>query len=440
MERTQLPLPSPSGSPSGNGNQPPNIKQTTKKFQGMTLTKKKTEHDKNTEETQVKGATGYDLPPPQERQKKIRSSTTKLAGSRRKEPPHKIEKKKVESFLKSATVLKHTIGPLLERENLDAFKNHIKIHNIHVDSKIRANEGMTTLLEAALGCGRDDIATWLLEEGADQRFTIRAKESGDTLITIALVNRMENTFRTLVESGQVDINESGKCIHGYAPLSYAIDHIDTLGDFFAGLLLRNNAKILSTIRLYSSPEMLENPITMEHCRNRIQTLIRLGVEFASGLCTLAEEEQETSIHFLLSCGIDINAKGKKNFTALMLAAAHGKKIAAKLLIKLNANTNCISTNSSTALILACKYGHSEIAHILIDSEADTCQENTNGMMAVHYALENGPIPLAQKLMKRLKSQKTSIDLATAYQHAKRYHQDPAAMRAVIAAHDMEAVD
>lgn len=87
--------------------------------------------------------------------------------------------------------------------------------------------------------------------------------------------------------------------------------------------------------------------------------------------------------------VDINAKSKSGQTALMYAAAAGKKDIVDFLLANGANSNIQDAVGSTALTLATEENNSSIITSLIAAGANPNLPNTHGDSALHIAAEHG---------------------------------------------------
>ena len=77
-----------------------------------------------------------------------------------------------------------------------------------------------------------------------------------------------------------------------------------------------------------------------------------------------------TIKLFIQAGIDINATGNNDWTALMAAANNGHIETVTTLIKAGANVNAKDEGSWTALMFAANNGHKKIVSVLINAGAD----------------------------------------------------------------------
>ncbi|KAM4864759.1 putative ankyrin repeat domain-containing protein 26-like protein [Thomomys bottae] len=94
---------------------------------------------------------------------------------------------------------------------------------------------------------------------------------------------------------------------------------------------------------------------------------------------------------------DVNARDKKNRTALHYACAYGHLDIVSLLIEKCEIDICDSDNS-TALIKASQCQHEECVALLLKHGADPNVRDCNGNAAIHYAIYSDNVPIAAKLL------------------------------------------
>jgi ankyrin repeat protein len=95
--------------------------------------------------------------------------------------------------------------------------------------------------------------------------------------------------------------------------------------------------------------------------------------------------------------VNLNAKSKSGQTALMYAAASGKKDIVDFLLANGANTNIQDAVGSTALTLATQEDNSSIIMSLMAAGANPNLPNTHGDNALHVAAEHGHLDTIQIL-------------------------------------------
>ena len=77
------------------------------------------------------------------------------------------------------------------------------------------------------------------------------------------------------------------------------------------------------------------------------------------------------IAYLFYKGIpNVNVKGNKNVTPLILASQQGKLDVVAFLLDRGARVNDVLTDGKTALLMACRNGHIEIVKILMEKGAN----------------------------------------------------------------------
>lgn len=83
--------------------------------------------------------------------------------------------------------------------------------------------------------------------------------------------------------------------------------------------------------------------------------------------------------------LNIDAKDKKGYTPLMLAAYHGHVEAVKLLLSLTADINSRDNNGNTVLMAATFNGHLEVVEVLLEHGADLHAANFKKQTALVFA-------------------------------------------------------
>lgn len=85
--------------------------------------------------------------------------------------------------------------------------------------------------------------------------------------------------------------------------------------------------------------------------------------------TAAALNSRQEIEVLIESGVDVNARGKNGWTALMLAAQYGASDAIQALIEAGADVNARNSFGSSAVFIAKNYGRSEIEQLLLEAGA-----------------------------------------------------------------------
>lgn len=100
---------------------------------------------------------------------------------------------------------------------------------------------------------------------------------------------------------------------------------------------------------------------------------------------------------IIAAKFDLNTRDEKGFTALILAAYHGKDEAVKLLMTAGADPCAADNHGNTALMGAIFKGELGIARELLHAKCNPNQRNAAGQTAAMYAALFGRIEIMQGL-------------------------------------------
>ena len=117
---------------------------------------------------------------------------------------------------------------------------------------------------------------------------------------------------------------------------------------------------------------------------------------------VAAEDDIENIKFLVSEGIDVNAKNDGGYAALHLAVHSenaGNAEVVKFLVSEGADVNAKNNDGMTPLhIVIISKGSIEFVTILISNGADVNAKNNDGMTPLHYAAFGGNVEIAKFLI------------------------------------------
>ena len=112
-----------------------------------------------------------------------------------------------------------------------------------------------------------------------------------------------------------------------------------------------------------------------------------------------EEERAETARALIENGEDVNAKTKKGWTALMMAAQYGYTPTVKVLLDNGADIEDRTANTIeiTALMIAAMRGHIDTVKVLIDNGADVNAKGNQGYTALGLAASQGHTEIVEML-------------------------------------------
>ena len=127
--------------------------------------------------------------------------------------------------------------------------------------------------------------------------------------------------------------------------------------------------------------------------------------------------------WLLSIGLDVNAREDNHKTPLHLAAAKGRLEIVRILLSHGAHVNAAATNNNSPLHEASSAGHVDVVRLLIEHEADVHAQGQCQSMPLHLAASENNAETAQLLIKhgadihtRDERQSTPLHIASSEWH------------------------
>ncbi len=126
---------------------------------------------------------------------------------------------------------------------------------------------------------------------------------------------------------------------------------------------------------------------------------RKGITFsAESFLSAASAGKKDTVELFLKAGMDINARGKKRETALMLVAANRDIELMKFLVGRGADVNAQNSDSYSALMFISSLGYPEVAKFLIGKGADMNAKNSNGETALMLAVLHDNLDVTKVLI------------------------------------------
>ena len=101
---------------------------------------------------------------------------------------------------------------------------------------------------------------------------------------------------------------------------------------------------------------------------------------------------------LIAAGVDLNARAKDGWTALMAASRRGIEPIVEVLLLNEAEVNLQTNDGRTALTLAAQGGHELSVGLLLDNQAHLDTYDTDGWSALGYAILGGHTPIVDRLL------------------------------------------
>uniref|UniRef100_A0A8C3UJI3 Ankyrin repeat domain 27 n=1 Tax=Catharus ustulatus TaxID=91951 RepID=A0A8C3UJI3_CATUS len=112
-------------------------------------------------------------------------------------------------------------------------------------------------------------------------------------------------------------------------------------------------------------------------------------EFCHPLCQCSKCGPAQKFSRICANGLGVNVSNQDGFTPLHMAALHGHRELAALLLRHGANANTKNAQLAAPLHLACQRGHSQVVKCLIDYNAKQNKKDIYGNTPLIYACVNG---------------------------------------------------
>ena len=119
---------------------------------------------------------------------------------------------------------------------------------------------------------------------------------------------------------------------------------------------------------------------------------------ATALIWVASWGHSATVQVLLAAGANVNAKDKDGGTALMAAAVNGHTNALQALLADGADVNAKDKDGTTALIFAARWGHTNALQALLADGADVNAKDEHGYTALIRAGKEGHTATLQALL------------------------------------------
>jgi hypothetical protein len=214
------------------------------------------------------------------------------------------------------------------------------------------NERGETAIVRAILDGNIDMVKLLLEKGADPNVTVIDPNVKFKTDDFVIYTGLDPSFRGNIDYG------GGKRIIRRTEMDLILGYrreIDILGFGPPPRALLEQLELQFTTAI---------SIARKKGYTEIANLLR-GID----LIDAAQKGDTAGVNALLNEGVDVNAKDKYGYTALMYASKEGHTETVKALLEKGADVNAKSKKGTTALIVASDKGRTEIVKLLKEAAA-----------------------------------------------------------------------
>jgi len=217
-------------------------------------------------------------------------------------------------------------------------------------------------------------------------------DEGNTALMNAIAQNRTEIIKALLKA-KAKVNE--KNYGGATALSWAaaggqLDTVRLLVDQGADAQTINEAFVTAAEDAHPDvmPALLEKGAKLNELGSK--ALLRAA---GSTVVGAADQDRSDTVRFLLSLGVDVNAKDEDGWTALLLAAERedDRSSVVRTLVDRGADVNAkcacprYESGGWTALMLASRRGHDEIVRILVAKHADVNMKNNLGQTSLALA-------------------------------------------------------
>lgn len=229
-------------------------------------------------------------------------------------------------------------------------------------------------------------------------------DESNTALMYAIAEGRAEIIKALLKA-KANVNEKNN--GGGTALSWAAargrrDTVALLLDNGADAEARNEAFVAAATNAH--PDVMRDLLEKGARLNEVgsQALLRAA---GSSTVGVADKDRSDTVAFLLDRGVDVNAKDREGWTALLLAADEPDRVSVMRTLldrgaDVNAKCNCSGYEHGgwTALMIASRNGSSEIVRMLIAKHADVNLKNNLGQTALALAANHGGADVVQTLL------------------------------------------
>jgi ankyrin repeat protein len=228
-------------------------------------------------------------------------------------------------------------------------------------------------------------------------------DDGNTALMSAIAENRTEIIKVLLKA-KANVNEKNVGGGTALPLAAARGKLDTvhlLLDQGAGAQVINEAFVTAAKNAHT--DVLRALLEKGAKLNEVGSEALLGAA-GSTVVGVPDQDRSDTVSFLLSLGVDVNAKDQEGWTALLLAADLDRASVVQTLVDrgadVNAKCDCPGylSGSWTALMIASREGRDDILRMLVTKRPDVNVKNNLGRTALVVAANGGRADVVRTLL------------------------------------------
>ncbi|XP_046562242.1 ankyrin repeat domain-containing protein 50-like [Haliotis rubra] len=279
------------------------------------------------------------------------------------------------------------------RGQFDVVKYLLSLNSVDINS--RGYKKRTPVMAAAEH-GHKEVVELLVTHGADLSLSVKGR---DDILHIACNRGQFDVVKYLLSLNSVDINSMG--YKKRTPVMVAAEHghkevVELLVTHGADLSLsvKGRDDILHIACKSGQFDVVKYLLSL----NSVDINSR-GYKKRTPVMTAGERGKKKIVELLVKHGADLSHRAPLAGNILNLACRGGKIEVVKYVLSLNTvDINTRGIKKRTPVMIAAAHGHKEVVELLVKNEADLSLRDSNGKNVIELAREGGHLEVVQYVM------------------------------------------